>query len=362
MVGPALTMARRARHQGPPACRPHQTCAAPMNARTVRGASIGGGARLPSVVAARSATCLRMNAAGDGRTRGNSCPDRTASTQRPSVTQPAAARYPTLPNGLICPRIAGGDARSIPNRASARAMAQAEYHRRRSIARGTTSTTARQVTHRKRRHGTVSAAGVPPASVGPSIHRVRSPCPCSRKLAPAGRLAAWHPGHCFGRTSSGDGGLASHLLTSSSLCTIRLGPRSLSAIQPGATMGTVLQAPVPITISGAETIPAPRPPPSAAAHYITAAGRLQAPVADGAPIASRARRHQEVGALTPPSSAIKSRGNTCGLAIAWAHAPEGGTTLVFSDTCVPIGWLERAPTCMRSSGSEVSTHSDAATP
>src|SRR5205814_132522 len=207
----------------------------------------------------------------------NSCPDRTASTQRPSVTQPAAARYPTLPKGLICPRIAGGDTRSIPNRARARAMAQAEYHRRRSIARGTTSTTAPQGTLRKRRHGTVSVAGVPPASVGPSIHRVRSPCPCSRKLAPAGRLAAWHPGHCFGRTSSGDGGLASHLLTSSSLCTIRLGPRSLSAIQPGATMGTVLRAPVPITISGAETIPAPRPPPSAAAHYITAAGRLQAP-------------------------------------------------------------------------------------
>jgi hypothetical protein len=189
-------------------------------------------------------------------------------------------------------------------------MAQAEYHRRRSIARGTTSTTAPQGTHRKRRHGTVSVAGVPPASVGPSIHRVRSPCPCSRKLAPAGRLAAWHPGHCFGRTSSGDGGLASHLLTSSSLCTIRLGPRSLSAIQPGATMGTVLRAPVPITISGAETIPAPRPPPSAAAHYITVASQLQAPVADGAPIATRARRHQEVGALTPPSSAISSRGNT----------------------------------------------------
>ena len=180
---------------------------------------------------------------------------------------------------------------------------------------GTTSTTAPQGTNWKRRQDTVSAAGVPPASVGPSIHRVRSPCPCSRKLAPAGRLAAWHPGHCFGRTSSGDGGLASHRLTSSSLCTIRLGPRSLSAIQPGATMGTVLRAPVPITISGAETIPAPRPPPSAAAHYITAAGRLQAPslMARPSPLVRPAIRKSARSPRLPQQSAraVTTRRRSC---------------------------------------------------
>src|SRR5438045_9789133 len=107
-----------------------------------------------------------------GALEGNSCPDRTASTQRPSVTQPAAARYPTLPNGLICPRIAGGVARSIPNRAEARAIAQPDYHRLRSIARCPTITTAPPGTHRTRPHTTLSVAGVPPAALGPLVHLV----------------------------------------------------------------------------------------------------------------------------------------------------------------------------------------------
>ena len=294
-----------------PACRPHWTCAAPTNARTTKGASIGGGARLPSVVAALSATCLRVNRVGHGRTWGNSRPSRTASAQRPRAAQPVIARSPTLPNGLTRRRIAGGDARSIPNRARARAIADAEYHRRRNIARGTTSTTAPQGTQRKRRHATVRAAALPRASVGPSIHRVRRPCPCSRKLAPAGRLATWQAGHCRGRTSSGDGGLASHLLTSRSLCTIRLGLRSPSGIQPGPRWGRCSST-GPHHYFWSRDHPGPRPPPSAAAHYITPAARLQAPLADGPAISFRAPGHHEAGPPTPPSSAISSRGNsTC---------------------------------------------------
>lgn len=221
-----------------PVRRPHGSCAAPVNARTVSGASIGGGARLPSVVAARSATCRNVNCLGHCRTWGKRLRARTASAQRPSVAHPAAAVKPTLPNGLVRRRTSVGGARSIPYSASASAIALAEYHRRRSIARGTTSTTALHATHRNRRQATVCASGFPVGSCGPKIHRARKPCPCNRKLAPAGRLATSHAGHRFGRTSSGDGGFASHLLTSSSLCTIRVGLRSLSGeIYPGPRWG-----------------------------------------------------------------------------------------------------------------------------
>jgi hypothetical protein len=105
------------------------------------------------------------------------------------------------------------------------------------MARGTTSTTALHRRQRKRRHRTVGAAGAPSGSVGPSVHRSRNPCPCSRRLAPAGRLATPHAGHRCGRTSSGDGGRASHPLTSSALCTIRVGLRSPSGIHPGPRWG-----------------------------------------------------------------------------------------------------------------------------
>ena len=83
--------------------------------------------------------------------------------------------------------------------------------------------------------------------------------------------------HRCGRTSSGDGGCASHPLTSNALCTIRVGLRSPSGIYPGPRWGRCWKHRSPSLFSGAETIPAPRPPPSEAAHYITTAGRSQAP-------------------------------------------------------------------------------------
>jgi hypothetical protein len=245
-----------------PVRRPHGSCAAPVNARTVSGASIGGGARLPSVVAARSATCRRVNRSGHRRTFGKSLRARTASAQRPIVAHPAAAVKPRLPKGLVRRRTSVGATRSIPYSASASAIAQAEYQRRFSIARGTTSTTASHATHRNRRQATVNASGFPAGSCGPKIHRVRKPCPCNRKLAPAGRLATSHAGHRFGRTSSGDGGFASHLLTSSSLCTIRVGLRSLSGeIYPGPRWGRCWLT-GPHHYFSRQDHPAPPPPPS----------------------------------------------------------------------------------------------------
>src|SRR5580692_1908645 len=149
--------------------------------------------------------------------------------------------------------------------------------------------------------GTVTVVGSPSASVGPSCHRVRRPCPCSRKLAPAGRLATPHAGHLFGRTSSGDGSFASHHLTSSPLCTIRLWLRSLTGIYPGPRWGRCFSTGPHHYFWRRDQGPAPRPLPTGRAiHHAPRPSPSALP--DGLPIAQPARRHHEPGALSPSVS------------------------------------------------------------
>jgi hypothetical protein len=82
---------------------------------------------------------------------------------------------------------------------------------------------------------------------------------------------------------------------------------------PGATMGTVLQAPVPITYFWGQDHLSPAAPlrQGRALHHARRPPPTHVP--DGRTIRIRAHHHHEPGALTRPPSAINSRGNTSGV-------------------------------------------------
>jgi hypothetical protein len=116
--------------------------------------------------------------------------------------------------------------------------------------------------------------------------------------------------HRRGRTSSGDGGFAIHPLTSSALCTIRVGLRSPSGIQPGPRWGRCCST-GPHHYFRRRDHPGPAPP-SVRSRVLHHDPRLEeSPLPAGLPIASRARCHHPAGAVTGPSSAFKSHGNNC---------------------------------------------------
>jgi hypothetical protein len=279
---------------------PHAARAAPTNARTTSDELTGGGARPPIVLAARSATWRLVKLAGQARTSGNRPPFRTASHQRPRLTQPALAAAPRILSGLVLHLTLAGLAPSKPNKANAWAIAGPEYLRPCSIPLGTTNTTALQATQRYRRHDTPSIVGSPSGSSGPSIWRPRRPCPCRRKRPPVGRLALPQQGQRAGRTFATEGISAIQSLTPRLLRTIRLVLRSFSSsgIYPGPD-GDGVRAPVPITFSETRPIRVSGPLLAGRAlHHVFFPAPSHQP--DGHPISIPAHPHQEAASPRPP--------------------------------------------------------------
>lgn len=105
---------------------------------------------------------------------------------------------------------------------SASALRSGVVSRRGSRPRGTTMRTAPQGWHWYRRNRIPSSTAAAPSSGGPHWCRSRRPWPWRASLPPLGRLATPQAGHWPGRASSTVGGRASHPLTSSPTCTIRV--------------------------------------------------------------------------------------------------------------------------------------------
>jgi len=261
MVGPEPATASPSLVRSP-VRRPHGSCAAPVNARTVSGASIGGGARLPSVVAARSATCRRVNRSGHWRTREKSLP-------RSNRIRPAADRCP--PSRGREAEVAEG-ARTSPDLSRGDAIDSVQRQRQRNRA-GRVPPPLQDRSRHHQHHRVARHAPEPPAGhrqrLRLSRRLLRSQDPPRPQTVPVQSQArARGPARHLTRRAPLRPNLLGRRRIRQPPLDVQLAlydssgaPVSFRGDLPGATMGTVLAHRSPSLFSRQDH-PAPPPPPS----------------------------------------------------------------------------------------------------